>query len=59
MKWIVLLFGMFLTWCSYEIYHWMRDLDFGLTWVMFGVTSVAAAFLGGTFIKAGAEAISE
>ena len=59
MPWIALLVGMALTWCSYELYHVMRGHEFGLTWVVFGVASVAATFVGGMFIKAGASAISQ
>ncbi len=50
-----LMLGMFVTWASYELYHQMRAFEFfSAPWLGYGFASVAAAFVGGALIKAGA-----
>ncbi len=53
---VALLFGVFMTWVSYELYHQMRAFDFfSAPWLGYGFASIAAAFIGGAFIRAGSE----
>lgn len=54
---LALIVGSVVTWTSYELYHQMRGYEFfSGPWFGYALASVAAAFVGGVFIKAGAEA---